>query len=407
MGKKKILFVSSTLETGGIEMILSNLSIYLQEKYEVEILLNGTEHMELPYGGRIVSLNMKYQKNMMSLWYQMKAFVKKYFCLKKMKKRGNYTVCISMHDSANVVNILTGNKYCRVITTVYTDVSASKYSKINRFIVIPAIKCFYNRSDFIVVTSEGSKRDLEINYGLNPDIMKVIYDGVDISKIKSMIKPLSNGDHYFNEGRIISTLGRLDTAKAQWHLIRAMKGVIKEYTDAKLLIMGTGALESSLAELIEQCGLKNHVKLCGFVENPYQYIADSEVFALSSIVEGYPTVLLEALVCGTPCVSTDFSSGAREILAPGSDIELKQKDSVELAEYGILTPVCDGKFRNGEEPLTREEKLLAEGILAYLRNEKLQRDVKRRINEYSKQFSIERCVQLWMDVLEQQFLKGR
>jgi glycosyltransferase involved in cell wall biosynthesis len=128
---------------------------------------------------------------------------------------------------------------------------------------------------------------------------------------------------------------------------------------------------------------------------------------MSSIVEGYPTVLLEALVCGTPCISTDFDSGAREILAPHTDVEYKQKDIVEFAEYGLLTPVCDGKFRNGNEPLTKEEEKLAEGILTYLRDDQLRKSYAEKISEYSNQFSLEACAQDWIDILEEQFAKGK
>ena len=65
----------------------------------------------------------------------------------------------------------------------------------------------------------------------------------------------------------------------------------------------------------------------GFVENPYAYMARAAVFALSSSYEGLPTVLIEALACGCPVVSTDCPSGPREILDEG--------------KYGRLVPVGD------------------------------------------------------------------
>lgn len=401
MGKKKLLFVTSTLEIGGVENVLSNLSLQLEDRYNITILLNDTEKIAFPYGGAIISLGMRQQADRTKLGYQFKVFLKRYHMLKKLKKSRKFDTCISLLDSANIANLLTGKKYCKVITTIYTNISAAKGEKFNRFIIIPAIKLLYNYSDFIVITSQGVKRDLERNYKLHPEKMKVIYDGVDIDQIrKEMGKPISEDKFSQHDGKVITTLGRLDNAKAQWHMIRAMKKVVSKYDDVKLLIMGSGTLENELKKLVIQCNLQYNVEICGFVENPYQYIANSSVFILSSIVEGYPTVLLEALVCRVPCVCTDFDSGAREILAPETDIEYKQKEKVELAKYGILTPACDGKFRSGEEPLTKEEEMFADGILMFLDNAGLRNDYVERIKTYSNQFSISTCADAWINLIE-------
>jgi glycosyltransferase involved in cell wall biosynthesis len=408
MGNKKILFVTATLEAGGTENVLANLSLQLKGKYDITILLNDTEKIAFEYGGDIISLGMQQEDDRTKISYQLKVFLRRYLKLRKLKKYGEYDACISLLDSANVANLLSGKRHCKVITTVYTNISASKYSKIYKYIVIPAIKCFYNKSDFIVVTSEGVRKDLEVNYNINPKIMKVIYDGVDINDIeKRKNESIDYNEYGVDNKKVITTLGRLDTAKGQWHLIRAMKKVVAVCPEAKLLIMGCGVLDEYLTELIEECNLINSVKLCGYVENPYKYIAESKAFVLSSIVEGYPTVLLESLVCGTPCISTDFDSGAREILAPSTDIDYKQKDGIEYAEYGIITPVCDGEFRKGNIPLTNEEEILANAIIAYLSDEQLLLDYKEKIKEYAKHFSIEECASQWSEILEEQFAKGK
>lgn len=80
---------------------------------------------------------------------------------------------------------------------------------------------------------------------------------------------------------------------------------------------------------IEELGLQDDVGLPGFVMNPYAYLARASLFVLSSRWEGLPTVLIEALCCGTPAVSMDCPSGPREILKGG--------------EYGRLVPVGDAE----------------------------------------------------------------
>lgn len=397
--KKRILFVTATLEIGGVQSILSNLSMELQQKYDITILLNDTEKIQYPYGGRILSLGLKQQDNRSGLKYQMKVFFKRYKKLKELKRSGNFDYCISMLDSANIANILTGNKQCKVVTTVYTNLSAEKYEKAYRYIVIPLVKGLYNKSDRIIVTSRGVQQDLETNYGLLAERMTVIYDGVNIGELKKQLEQMDKA-YCVADRALITSLGRLNYAKAQWHLIRAMKKVIKEVDDALLLIMGTGELESRLKKLVVECGLQKHVVICGYTPNPFYYIGESQAFVLSSIVEGYPTVLLEAMVCGTPCVCTDFASGGREILAPETDIDIRQKDCIEYARYGIITPVCDGKWRDGSEPLTKEEELLADAIIELVTNEELQKAYREKIEGYADSFSIENCAREWKKVLE-------
>ena len=390
--KKRILFVTATLEIGGVQSILSNLSMELQQKYDITILLNDTEKIKYPYGGRIISLGLKQQDNRSGLKYQMKVFFKRYKKLKELKRTGCFDYCISMLDSANIANILTGNKECKVITTVYTNLSAEKYEKAYRYIVIPLVKGLYNKSDRIIVTSKGVQQDLETNYGLLAERMTVIYDGVNIGELNKQLEQMDKA-YYVEDRVLITSLGRLNHAKAQWHLIRAMK-------DALLLIMGTGELELRLKKLVVECGLQKHVVICGYTKNPFFYIGKSQAFVLSSIVEGYPTVLLEAMVCGTPCICTDFESGGREILAPDTDIQIRQKDCIEYAKYGIITPVCDGIWRDGTIPLTREEELLADAIIELLTKEEMQKMYRKKIKEYSDSFSIENCTREWEKVLE-------
>ena len=91
--------------------------------------------------------------------------------------------------------------------------------------------------------------------------------------------------------------------------------------------MGEGEKRIYLEDLLESLGLKDSVWLPGFVKNPYTYMVKSNLFVLSSKYEGFPNVLIEALACGLPIVSTDCPSGPREILDNG--------------KYGKLVPVGD------------------------------------------------------------------
>lgn len=98
--------------------------------------------------------------------------------------------------------------------------------------------------------------------------------------------------------------------------------------------------------------------LLGRQSNPYKYISQADCFVFSSNYEGFPNVLLEALACGLPIISTDCMSGPREILAPNSEPSFQIKDNIEDAEYGVLTPVDDSeKLAAAMEMMMEDESL--------------------------------------------------
>jgi glycosyltransferase involved in cell wall biosynthesis len=94
-----------------------------------------------------------------------------------------------------------------------------------------------------------------------------------------------------------------------------------------LIILGDGPLRTELQNLIESFGLVDTIELLGYVENPLKYFARADVFILSSLVEGMPNVLVEAMMCGCTPVSTDCPTGPRELLQDG--------------KYGYLVPMRD------------------------------------------------------------------
>lgn len=185
----------------------------------------------------------------------------------------------------------------------------------------------YPRADAVVGVSEGVARDLVENFGVPARKVSVIPNPVvDAALAEAAAEPLD--DPWFARGAapVFLSAGRLTEQKDFPVLLRAFR-MLREGREARLVILGEGEERARLEALIGETGLSADAALGGFVENPYARMSRAAAFVLSSRWEGLPTVLIEALACGCPVVSTDCPSGPREILGGG--------------EYGALVPVGD------------------------------------------------------------------
>ncbi len=140
---------------------------------------------------------------------------------------------------------------------------------------------------------------------------------------------------------MIISIGRFQKEKDFPTLINAF-AKLRERIDARLVILGDGDERENLESLVKQLGLSAAVDMPGFVENPYSYLSRASIFVLSSVSEGLPNALLEALALKVPIVSTDCVTGPREILREGKDgILVPVRDPVALAnsmELQIRSP---------------------------------------------------------------------
>jgi glycosyltransferase involved in cell wall biosynthesis len=150
---------------------------------------------------------------------------------------------------------------------------------------------------------------------------------------------------------LLVAAGRLAPWKGFADLIRAMR-IVTSTRPVRLLILGDGPSHDELKELISALDLTDSIELHGYVENPLKFFARANVFVLSSLVEGLPNVLVEAMMCGCTPVSTDCPTGPREVLQDG--------------KYGYLVPMRDpvamaaGIEKALDNPIPKD--LLAEAV---------------------------------------------
>lgn len=189
------------------------------------------------------------------------------------------------------------------------------------------VKHFYPWADHIIGNSQGVVDDLRQITGLPRQQIQLIYNPVVTPELGEKAAVCPNHP-WFKAGQppVLLAVGRLTAQKDFPTLIQAFAQV-RQSQPTRLLILGEGPDRPLLETLVAKLGLEQDVSLLGFVENPYAYMAHASLFILSSRWEGLPTVLIEALYCGVPIISTDCPSGPREILADG--------------QYGALVPVQD------------------------------------------------------------------
>jgi glycosyltransferase involved in cell wall biosynthesis len=196
------------------------------------------------------------------------------------------------------------------------------------------------KSDNVITISNEMEENIKENINTSEGQIKTIYNPIDLDHIKKAAQEKANND-LPRGGPIIISCGRLAKPKGFEYLIKAFQRVKNNYSDAQLLILGQGELKDSLQELARALDIKDSVHFLGFKENPFKYIARADIFVLSSLWEGLPTALIEAMACGTPVVSTDCPSGPKEILENGKHGKLVKTENVGSLADGIVDLLKD------------------------------------------------------------------
>lgn len=347
--KRRICFFAPNLEGGGAERVISILAAYFgEESYKVDLILAnaiGPYLSNIPKSVNIINLKCS----------------KVIFTLPKLidylkKSHPDIIFTSQMHVSTIAV---WATKLAQVQTKVIIrqpTMLAPAHEK-KSWLIDFKQKIFLSTSKFahkIIVTSENMASEFCALSDVSRDKIEIIYNPVPIESIKIKMNKISNNFSINPNLPIILGVGRLVEVKDFETLIKSFS-IVRKSIPAQLIILGEGPLRSKLDSLIESLELKNDVHMLGFVENPYEYMKLSKVFVLSSLWEGFPNGMVEAMTCGTAIVSTNCEGGASEILEEG--------------KWGQLVPV-------------RHENAMANAIIEVINSNNLP-DLSTRANDFS------------------------
>lgn len=202
----------------------------------------------------------------------------------------------------------------------------------------------YRRADALIAVSQGAADNLMRDFGIPANRVRTIYNPVLTEDVFRKAEASPEHPWLSDDVPVILAVGRLHPAKDYPTLLRAF-AVVRSQRPCRLLILGEGEERRRLEEEVRQLHLEPDVAMPGFSDNPFACMRHASVFVLSSVYEGLPGTLIQAMACGCPVVSTDCKSGPSEILDHGRYGHLVATGNAEQLAEAIIA-ILNGEGKN-------------------------------------------------------------
>jgi len=224
------------------------------------------------------------------------------------------------------------NKKIRIISTKhgYQEKVLQQYDPVNykkpNDLYYYITRYILRKIDINIAVSKAMA-DLYFNLGISNTHFPYIHHGITFPEFDK-----SNNESYRKATPQLITVGRVEIIKGHHFLVDAMPAILKVFPETKLLILGEGNEKAKCEEQVKNMGLQNNVEFMGFVQQPYQYISNSDIVIQPSFFESFGLVFIEGLALKTPIIAFDVPAG-NEILENDKTALLVSKgDSQALAE---------------------------------------------------------------------------
>ena len=406
---KKIAVITPFLANGGLEKVAVVGARELSKDFDVTLIVMDTFHIDYPYDGKMIDLEVSLiNRNIFKRLYNLSKSTHK---LRKLKKIHKFDIVISHGELANLPNVFSGGK--NNFLTIHENRFAAVKDTQGKF-VNKVIKYIYSAKSIykIITVSEGIRESFIDRLDLNPNKIKTIYNPYEIDEIKRLAtKDFKKLTSLFKH-QVLSVSGRLTFAKGHWFLLRIFKQLTKQNPHLKLVILGDGEIKERLIKLSTDLQLKTYSKwsdnslsdnydvyFMGFVENPFKYVAQSKLFIMTSLWEGFGSTIVEAMACGTPVISTACQSGPSEIIIPQLDnaCAIKQPN---FDGFGVLMPTFNKKFVDAKIELDIHEGLWVNTINSLLSDDSQLIKYSQKGQKRSEDFHVESIMSEWKTLID-------
>jgi glycosyltransferase involved in cell wall biosynthesis len=364
----KITLIISSLSCGGAERVVVLLAEgFIKKGYEVTVVtIYGIERdfYKLPEGASRLALDIA--KKSPTLLHALWNNLYRLWVLRQKIQATQPDVVISFMDRINVMtSVALAGKGYPVIVTEHCDPSMIScgviWEKLRRIT--------YTYIDRVVSVSQG----VDSYFAWLPKSKRaVIYN--PLAPIKDDEDWLSLPKDADPNKSWIVAMGRLTYQKGFDILLSAFHKVADKDCDWQLLILGEGNMQLDLEKMRAALGLTNKVIFLGSINKPFAILKKAELFVMSSRYEGFGNVLIEAMACGLPVISTDCPSGPSEIIRDGVD--------------GILVP-------NGDV------EALAAAMERLMSDEVERQRLANRATEVTERFSLDKVMGMWEKLVDQ------
>ena len=345
--KKKLIIFMPSIEGGGVEKNLFLVSNFLKKKIDNVSIITISKKYKKKFDNDIEFITLS-----SDIWDKLsrrfKYFLSILLLIKEILRNRKITV---FAFQANIYCIIVCKLFfIKIITRSNSAPIGWSQNPIKRLI----FKFFLNLADKVMVNSIQFKKELKKEFNVKATC---IYNPLNFDEIQKQSKLKSTKIYNGTKNLRILNIGRLTEQKDQITFLKALN-LVKDHIKIEAVIIGRGLLKKELINYINRNHLSNFVKVHNFVSNPYPLIKQTELFVLSSKYEGLPNVLLEALTLKKFVISSNCSTGPKEILLNGKGgILFKVGDYKQLAKkikyYYQNKQICQKLLKNSFEGLKR------------------------------------------------------
>jgi len=357
----------NSLTCGGAERVVSDLVVSLKKSFSVSVIvIENNFFFKLPKDVPVYSLT----KSKISKPFFVKLLELPFLArtLKRIIQENNFEIVQSHLYRSNFVNVLAklfgaGHQVQIVQHNTITDFNQNSFFGSIR---LKLSQWLYPKADLIVGVSKSVLQEVKKVLKKMPRSI-VVYNPIPCEKIQKLKRVQVDPKVFkFNsKNKYMLYTGRLIELKNIPVLLRAFEQVLPTIQNLELILLGEGPERKKLQNFSKKLDVESRVHFLGQVENPYQFMFHSDLFILVSSHEAFGNVLVEAMACGCPVISTNVQ-GPREILY----------DSKTKTHFGSLVAIND-------------IKKLAKLITKLLNSSKLQRHFRSKGLRRSKSFDIE------------------